>query len=155
MPIGKYKRNKEMKTGLHMLGRTAWNKGKTNIYSDETLRKIGVNNPNYKGGITTGEKRKTYVKNYNRDYKRRVRKATLDALGGCCVICGFEDDRALQIDHINGGGSKELKTFPGHGKSYYKHVLESFLKEENKYQLLCANCNWIKRDKNNELNSNN
>ena len=61
------------------------------------------------------------------------------ALGNICCRCGFSDIRALQIDHINGGGSKERKTKSG--KSYLYHVL----KDLSKYQLLCANCNWIKR----------
>ena len=81
---------------------------------------------------------------YQRDYLRKVRSATLEALGGYCVHCGFADARALQIDHINGDGSKERKerTYKG---SFHAHVLKSFLANENKYQLLCANCNWIKR----------
>ena len=132
-------------------GQTPWNKDKTGIYSEETKNKIGKNNPNYKDGITLGEKRKEYIDIYNKDYKRRIRMATIDALGSKCIKCGFDDIRALQIDHINGGGCKELKNFPGHGKSYYKYVLESFLRGENKYQLLCANCNWIKRVENNEV----
>jgi len=28
---------------------------------------------------------------------------------------------------------------------HYKLVLQSVQNKENKYQLLCANCNWIKR----------
>lgn len=53
---------------------------------------------------------------------------------------------ALQIDHINGGGSKHLKSL--HGSIY------QWLKNNNYpkgYQVLCANCNWIKRRINNEL----
>lgn len=84
-------------------------------------------------------------------YLKKERNATVEALGGKCIQCGFDDKRALQIDHIDGGGSKERKerNFKG---SFNKHVLQSFLKGENKYQLLCANCNWIKRSVNNEMN---
>jgi hypothetical protein len=94
-------------------------------------------------------KRKEYLQNYQRVYLRRIRKSTIEALGGSCIRCGFSDVRALQIDHINGGGSKERKgkTFSG---QFHKNVLKSFLNNENKYQLLCANCNWIKRVENNE-----
>ena len=153
MPTGIYKRTPEMKTGLHMKGRTAWNKGRVNIYSEETKNKIGRNNPNYKGGITLGENRKSYISNYNKEYKGKIKNATIEALGAKCVKCGFSDKRALQIDHIKGGGNKERKEkrFLGHGKNYFRYVLESFLKGENKYQLLCANCNWIKRFENNEI----
>jgi hypothetical protein len=48
----------------------------------------------------------------------------------------------LQIDHINGGGSQERKT---RTRWEWEIIINSFEKGENKYQLLCANCNWIKR----------
>ena len=61
-----------------------------------------------------------------------------------CCKCGFDDIRALQIDHINGGGLKHFKSHTSVG--YYKSMLD----EPEKYQLLCANCNWIKRYENKE-----
>jgi len=71
----------------------------------------------------------------------------LEVLGGKCVVCGLDDWRVLQIDHINAGGFKDKKMIT---QGYWKQVIESFLKKENKYQLLCANCNWIKRFENKE-----
>ncbi len=68
-----------------------------------------------------------------------------------CVRCGFVDVRALQLDHVNGGGSR----FLGNGRSPYTHYGQ-ILKDEDikgKYQILCANCNWIKRYENNECAS--
>lgn len=85
-----------------------------------------------------------------KNYQRNLRIAVIEALGGKCIECGFNDIRALQIDHINGGGSQERKEGKTAGQ-YSKHVMESFLKKENKYQLLCANCNWVKRVENNEI----
>ena len=84
-----------------------------------------------------------------REYTQRKRMAAVAILGGVCKYCGFNDIRALQIDHINGGGTKELKKFQGALISNL--VIKSVLKNENKYQLLCANCNWIKRDTNKEV----
>jgi hypothetical protein len=81
-------------------------------------------------------------------YNARLRKAALDVLGGKCIKCGFSDIRALQVDHVNGGGTKDKKKTT---HTYFKIVVESFLKGENKYQLLCANCNWIKRYENKEI----
>src|SRR3990167_6132101 len=63
-------------------------------------------------------------------------------LGSKCCRCGFSDERALQIDHINGGGTKE-RSHHLFGPSYYRRVFDSILKNEGKFQLLCANCNWI------------
>lgn len=85
-------------------------------------------------------------------YRERLRKAAVDILGGVCIRCGFSDIRALQIDHINGGGHAERKIVNKKSgrQHYYKQVVDSVLNNENKYQLLCANCNWIKRFENNE-----
>src|SRR3990167_843169 len=77
-------------------------------------------------------------------YRRKQRSAVIAILGGQCIKCGFTDSRALQIDHINGGGTKELKKL--NGVQHTTQVIRSVLNKENKYQLLCANCNWIKRD---------
>ena len=74
---------------------------------------------------------------------RRLRRAKriemLLFLCGKCNVCGFDDFRALQIDHINGGGSKESKEFPYIGTRY-----DLIRKSPEKYQLLCANHNAIK-----------
>ncbi len=71
-------------------------------------------------------------------------------LGGKCVRCGFNDIRALQVDHINGGGMAEHREYRSRTK-YWKMVILSITNEEKKFQLLCANCNWIKRSENKEL----
>jgi hypothetical protein len=80
--------------------------------------------------------------------RRRDRQKVIDKLGGKCVKCGFDDFRALQIDHVNGGGKRELRGMVHF--SYLKKVLND---TTGAYQLLCANCNWIKRFENNEQNS--
>ena len=59
-----------------------------------------------------------------------------------CKRCGFTDIRALQIDHVYGGG---------HKKTHNASMLLKQIKENpNDFQILCANCNWIKRVENNE-----
>ena len=73
--------------------------------------------------------------------KARIRKQIIDKHGGKCARCGFGDDRALQIDHVNGGGGKDRSSFASQW-SYLRHVLAD---ESGKFQILCANCNAIKR----------
>ncbi len=76
---------------------------------------------------------------------RQVRQRVLKILGDKCIRCGFDDERALQVDHIDGGGTQERKT-RGTMAIYYL-----VLKDSTPYQLLCANCNWIKRWENDEV----
>ncbi len=85
---------------------------------------------------------------YNNPYYQKLRREVLKKLGNKCIQCGFSDWRALQIDHVNGGGTKEKKEIK---RTYHLFVLEEIKKGSNKYQLLCANCNWIKRYENNEV----
>lgn len=86
------------------------------------------------------EKRKRRAREYNEG----MRMAVLDILGRECECCGFDDVRALQVDHVNGGGVKEMKN--NHGKmNYNKFILGKLLEGSEDYQVLCANCNWIKR----------
>jgi len=95
------------------------------------------------------ENNRERVRENDTKYNHNLRQKVVDALGGECKKCGFRDIRALQIDHINGGGYQEIKRFSAKGR--YKLVLESIERKENKYQLLCANCNWIKRFEDKEV----
>lgn len=98
------------------------------------------------------EKRMLHNKT-RRETDRRVRTEfrlkVLQKLGNKCKKCGFGDWRALQVDHVNGGGVKEVNVvLKSNRAKFYKVVLED---TTGKYQLLCANCNWIKRYENNEF----
>jgi hypothetical protein len=56
---------------------------------------------------------------------------------------------ALSIDHINGGGTKHrLNRMYGHSGSYYWYIKNNY---PEGFQVLCMNCQFIKRIKNNEL----
>ena len=82
-------------------------------------------------------------------YHDKLRNEVLDKLGGKCVKCGFADRRALQIDHVNGNGLADRKLYTNGGSSW--SFLKAVLRDkEGKYQLLCANCNWIKKSENKE-----
>ena len=79
---------------------------------------------------------------------KRLRVEVIKLLGNKCKFCGFTDTRALQIDHVNGGGRIDRHKY---GMNFNSMVIKSVKKGENKYQLLCANCNFIKRYTNNEM----
>lgn len=81
---------------------------------------------------------------------RKMRREILEFLGGAiCVKCGFDDWRALQIDHVHGGGLKEIRSFTSIRK-YYDQIMAN----KSNYQVLCANCNRIKVHENKEWRKN-
>lgn len=88
-----------------------------------------------------------YMREHERNKRIEVRKLILDKLGRKCVKCGFSDERALQVDHIKGNGREELRRL-GHRK-FAKKVLAD--KQGEEYQILCANCNTIKKVVNREV----
>ena len=86
----------------------------------------------------------------SRKSKQKLRSKLIEKLGGKCIVCGWDDHRALQIDHINGGGRADREAIGrGHGHSYLLHVFNDPNIFE-KYQLLCCNHNWIKVIENKE-----
>lgn len=78
-----------------------------------------------------------------------IRKAILVMFGNKCATCGYEtDERALQLDHIHRARVPRNHTLrSGHG--LYLRILSGEI-SKNDYQLLCANCNWLKKLNNKE-----
>lgn len=83
---------------------------------------------------------KAHSREYHRQWSEEQREAIITILGGRCRKCGFTDRRALQVDHVDGGGNKERKD-----TKRATPTLARIIRYRSKYQLLCANCNWIKR----------
>lgn len=70
----------------------------------------------------------------------RTRRQALMLLGGRC-FCGWNDDRALQIDHIDGIGPEGRESERMGLRQFYRFVLA----HPDRFQILCANHNWVKR----------
>jgi predicted Zn-ribbon and HTH transcriptional regulator len=91
-----------------------------------------------------------------RKLKRIAKRLQLcDILGSrVCVRCGYSDVRALQFDHINGNGRKSLiqdfKQPSLRDKILNYYIMNPELAKKT-FQVLCANCNWIKRHDKNEM----
>ena len=82
---------------------------------------------------------------YQRARYARKRIEILEFLGGRCAHCGFDHPKALQVDHIQGGGNKERKKIaPTSGGLTASVLWNLVMTNPEKYQLLCANCNFIK-----------
>lgn len=76
----------------------------------------------------------------NRSHRRRLRNRVIILLGGICAGCGCDNHAFLQVDHRKNNGASERKILTG--QMVYRRVLST----PSDYQLLCANCNWLKRD---------
>ena len=107
--------------------------------------------------------RKSYMKEYmktypkekkrrqDRDYHRKLKAAIISLLGNKCALLGNKcaicrySGVALQVDYVNNDGNKERKKFVNGGSSrYWKFILDKVKAGSGDYQLLCANCNYIK-----------
>lgn len=106
--------------------------------------------------------RDKHRKEYNlrvKEYSKRKREETklelFKLLGGQCMNPyglhdkPFTDIRCLQIDHVHGGGVKELHSITNRWQ-YHLKILREIQAGSKDYQLLCANCNWIKKVENHE-----
>jgi hypothetical protein len=78
----------------------------------------------------------------SRRWRAGVRLDVLSHYSGgrpACALCGFSDTRALDIDHIGGGGR-------AHRKEINREDLYPWLKSRgcpSGYRVLCRNCNQI------------
>jgi hypothetical protein len=74
------------------------------------------------------------------EIRRKARMAILESLGGKCVRCGFADWRALQVDHVNGDGAADRQK-----SRSPSHLAKLVRANPDRFQILCANCNSIKK----------
>lgn len=61
-------------------------------------------------------------------------------------FCGCADLRCLTIDHIDGGGKSHCRSLGGCGSTIYSEILKLGCPDD--FQVLCMNCNWLKRYEN-------
>ena len=77
----------------------------------------------------------------SREAKAKLKNAVFDMYGRECSECGFEDIRALTLDHIENNGAEERKELGERG--VYLRATEKY--RPNEYRILCMNCQFIKR----------
>jgi len=87
-------------------------------------------------------KRRGDAYQYHMAYHRALREAVETYLGGKCVRCGYVGS-ALQLNHKNGGGNREVKR--NGGATLYRQILAGARPD---IELTCANCNWEHRIEN-------
>ena len=91
-----------------------------------------------------------FNRNYKRNrkqkngYRHNLKKEVLTHYGNgvlSCVCCGFDDERALTVDHINGDGAIMRKLYGHRGVKLYFFLRRNGYPEG--YRTLCLNCQWI------------
>ena len=118
----------------------------------ETLEDMRFWEQFYPRGI---DKKKRFLLTHPDYQKRHWQKLKIEVLahysGGAlvCVRCGFDDLRALSLDHIDGNGRKD-RADPKYNASKFYISLRRMDYPEG-FQTLCMNCQYIKRVENNEL----
>jgi len=86
---------------------------------------------------------RAYYQQYHINYTKRDKLRIIEHYSPNleCNHCGFNDIRALSIDHKNSDGWKERKDMSGY--TLYKSIINNGYPD--RYQVLCMNCQFIKR----------
>lgn len=84
----------------------------------------------------------------SRKAKAREREKLFELYGHVCARCGFDDKRALTLDHRLNNGSEERATLGERG--VYKKA--KAIHSPDEYQILCMNCQFIKRTEDGRAN---
>lgn len=82
------------------------------------------------------EKERNRIKYSRRRYKALCMIARSDK--PCCVRCGCDDERFLEINHKNGGGNKEHKS-----RDNIERVIVNGNRSVEDLEILCRPCNAI------------
>lgn len=89
--------------------------------------------------------KKYYEKNNAWRKARRIemRKKIVAGYGGKCVCCGESEWKFLTLDHPKGDGQVDRAKYRNSIDQIYGYVIR--LNFPPDYQLLCMNCNWVRR----------
>lgn len=76
-------------------------------------------------------------------YMLKLKRKALEKVGGVkCVNCGCDEIRALEINHVNGGGSKEKRAARLHGSLFYRAIASGRRSTEG-LDVRCRVCNAL------------
>ena len=106
------------------------------VHRDEIRRKRHLHY------LATIEASRAHRNAYARRWYQVLRMEVLRHYGQLCACCGETESAFLCVDHINGGGTKHLKSLAAQGQRFYE-----WLRREgwpSGFQILCHNCNAAK-----------
>lgn len=79
---------------------------------------------------------------WQKAYRAKLRAEMISAYGGKCNCCGESTTEFLQLDHTENDGHLDRKAHKTSNKLFA--ILKGLGWPTNRYQLLCANCNFGK-----------
>lgn len=113
-------------------------------------RLAAYNKARYEANVTEERAKRRAAYAANRDHvaqltserllQRKLR--VIEALGGKCVVCGFDHPAALQFHHRD-PSAKSFEISAKVFSSGKKYPWEVVLAEAQKCDLLCANCHFL------------
>ncbi|CAJ0701807.1 hypothetical protein LMG19089_02931 [Ralstonia edaphis] len=83
-----------------------------------------------------------YNRKWSAEYRASLKAEMLAAYGNACNCCGECEAMFLQLDHIENDGHMDRKLHKTSAKLWSK--LKKLGWPKDRYQLLCANCNFGK-----------
>jgi hypothetical protein len=95
--------------------------------------------------VEWAKKNSIKAKKYRDKYRSDLKLEVLSHYSNntiCCAFCGYSDIRALSIDHVEGNGCEHRR------KDKSAYAIYNWLKQNNfpsGFQVLCMNCQFIKR----------
>ncbi len=100
--------------------------------------------------MTDAKKQKIYYREKVKEKRKQLKLEVLRHYSSDlkCRDCGFSDIRALSIDHVKGNGTRHRKEIGA--VDFYQWIKKNNFPKG--FQVLCFNCQWIKKVENNEVN---
>jgi len=94
------------------------------------------------------QKNTTRIKEYHKEYYQEIRLEVLAKVDPTmnCAMCGCDDTRFLEVNHIKGGGRKEQKEFKDEDHASSQNIIMLIHKGKRDVEdlnLLCRVCNSI------------
>ena len=94
------------------------------------------------------QKNVTRIKEYHKEYYQEIRLEVLAKVDPTmkCAMCGCDDTRFLEVNHIKGGGRKEQKEFKDEDHASSQNIIMLIHKGKRGVEdlnLLCRICNSI------------
>lgn len=82
--------------------------------------------------------------------RQQLKSEAIAKMGGCCSICGFDNEICLHFDHIE-QCHRDVNGLPGKASSSTTHrEVLNMDRPQDKFQLLCVNCHIRKTRRGNE-----